>query len=257
MATTTSITEQIAALRTALADSKLEVTIGDATVRYKSNTELIAALEKLESIANVASTGHGRQVKGSSREAPSYENNGKRNRLNGITSLTSSKGDGIGLLACSTLAKGNCVTSNCGQKSFREAYAGAKLTPPSLKEYWGTRFRARTTTSGKDRQKVANRVRQLVRDMPWMDGAITAATDYKIGEGFNFKPAVTDEQGKMIREVNMKIKDAFLFWCEKAGANNRDTFGDLQRLAVRQMIECGEVLYIHRNQKPKILDPDP
>jgi hypothetical protein len=58
MATTTSITEQIAALRTALADSKLEVTIGDATVRYKSNTELIAALEKLESIANVASTGH-------------------------------------------------------------------------------------------------------------------------------------------------------------------------------------------------------
>ncbi len=57
MSTTTSITEKIAALRTALADSKLEVTIGDATVRYKSNTELIVALEKLESIANVASTG--------------------------------------------------------------------------------------------------------------------------------------------------------------------------------------------------------
>ena len=57
MATTTSIYDQISALRTALADSKLEVTIGDATVRYKSNTELIAALEKLESIANVASTG--------------------------------------------------------------------------------------------------------------------------------------------------------------------------------------------------------
>jgi len=57
MSTTTSITEKIAALRTALADSKLEVTIGDATVRYKSNAELIVALEKLESIANVASTG--------------------------------------------------------------------------------------------------------------------------------------------------------------------------------------------------------
>ena len=57
MATTTSITEQIAALRTALADSKLEVTIGDATVRYKSNTELIAALEKLEATAKISSTG--------------------------------------------------------------------------------------------------------------------------------------------------------------------------------------------------------
>ena len=63
----------------------------------------------------------------------------------------------------------------------------------------------------------------------------------------------------MIREVNMKIKDAFLFWCEKAGANNRDTFGDLQRLAVRQMIECGEALYIHRirNRKYSILTLEP
>lgn len=139
----------------------------------------------------------------------------------------------------------------------QRSYAGAKLTP-SLKEHW-EHGSGPNDDIRQDRQKVANRVRQLVRDMPWMDGAIDAATDYKIGEGFNFKPAVTDEQGKMIREVNMKIKDAFLFWCEKAGANNRDTFGDLQRLAVRQMIECGEVLYIHRirNRKYSILTLEP
>lgn len=57
MSTTTSISDQIAALRTALADSKLEVTIGDATVRYKSNADIIAAIAKLESMQNVTSTG--------------------------------------------------------------------------------------------------------------------------------------------------------------------------------------------------------
>lgn len=140
----------------------------------------------------------------------------------------------------------------------KRSYAGAKLTP-SLKEYWNYGTDPNSDIR-QDRQKVANRVRQLVRDMPWLDGAISTAVDYKIGEGFNFKPAVTDEQGKMVRDVNQKIKDAFLFWCEKAGANGRDTFSDLQRLAVRQMIECGECLYIHRMRDRKYsiltLEPD-
>ena len=54
----TNIQLQIQALRDALADNRLEVSIGDSTVKYKSNTDIIKALEKLESIASAAATGN-------------------------------------------------------------------------------------------------------------------------------------------------------------------------------------------------------
>lgn len=126
----------------------------------------------------------------------------------------------------------------------QRSYAGARVLP-SQKNYWdgGT---GPNDDIRADRQKVANRVRQLARDMPWMNGAIDSAVAYRVGEGFNFRPAVVGADGKMDRETNRTIKDAFLFWCEKADANGRDCFQDLQGLAVRQMIECGEALYLHR-----------
>ncbi len=52
-----TIREQISALRAALADNRLEVSIGDSTVKYKSNADIIKALEKLESTATLQTTG--------------------------------------------------------------------------------------------------------------------------------------------------------------------------------------------------------
>ena len=85
--------------------------------------------------------------------------------------------------------------------------------------------------------------------MPWMDGAVEATADYWVGEGFNFKPAVTESDGQMDRDTNRIIKDAFVRWCEKASADDRDHFGDLQRLAVRQIVETGEAVFLHRYYK--------
>lgn len=45
--------DQILALRAALADNRLEVTIGDSMVKYKTNGDILKALEKLEGIAAV------------------------------------------------------------------------------------------------------------------------------------------------------------------------------------------------------------
>ena len=55
--TTMTIQEQIAALRAALADNRLEVTIGDARVRYRSVGEILAAMEKLEAVAAIETKG--------------------------------------------------------------------------------------------------------------------------------------------------------------------------------------------------------
>ena len=126
-------------------------------------------------------------------------------------------------------------------------YAAARLTP-SLSNYWGHGGDANESIR-MDRRTVANRVRQLVKDMPWMNGALESAADYWVGEGFNFKPAVVDEAGLMDRNTNKRLKDAFLQWCEKAGADNKAHFGDLQRLSVRQMIESGEAIFLHRYYK--------
>lgn len=126
----------------------------------------------------------------------------------------------------------------------QRSYAGARLLP-SQKNHWGGGSGPNDDIRA-DRQKVANRVRQLARDMPWLNGAIDSAVAYRVGEGFNFRPAVIGDDGKMDRKTNRAIKDAFLSWSEMADANGRDCFQDLQILAARQMIECGEALYLHR-----------
>ena len=137
---------------------------------------------------------------------------------------------------------------NAALRDKYRRYAGAKTTP-SLSSYWSGGDKDPNASIRQNRQAVANRVRQLVKDMPWLDGSLESAADYWVGEGFNFKPAVVDEAGLMVRDVNKTLKDAFLRWCESAGADNRANFGDLQRLAVRQIIECGEAVFLHRHYK--------
>lgn len=133
---------------------------------------------------------------------------------------------------------------SCAFKAFGRAYAGARLTP-SQANYWNGGGSPNSEIRA-SRDRTAARIRQLVRDMPWLDQSFDASVAYKVGEGFNFKPAVTDGSGKMLGAENRRIKDAFLWWCEHAEANRRDHFGDVQRLVVRQMLECGEAFVVHR-----------
>lgn len=136
----------------------------------------------------------------------------------------------------------------------KRKYAGARTTP-GQSNYWlgggdpNSDIRA-------DRQKVAERIRQLVRDMPWLDGAMEAAVSYKIGEGFTAKPSVRKttrakkgEIPALDEVVNTKIKDAWLRWCEHAEINGRDNFDDIQQQLIRQMFECGEGIALHRYGK--------
>jgi len=143
-------------------------------------------------------------------------------------------------------------------KAFGRAYAGARLTP-SQADYWNGGGTPNSEIRA-SRDRTAARVRQLVRDMPWLDQSFDDSVAYKVGEGFNVKPAVVDGQGKMLLGENRRIKDAFLWWCEKAEVNGRDHFGDIQRMAVRQMLECGEAFIVYRYLKGEyrlqVYEPD-
>ena len=143
-------------------------------------------------------------------------------------------------------------------KAFGRAYAGARLTP-SQEGYWSGGGTPNSEIRA-SRERTAARIRQLVRDMPWLDQSFDASEAYKVGEGFNVKPAVTDGQGRMLVGENRRIKDAFLWWCEHAEANGRDHFGDIQRMAVRQLLECGEAFMVHRyvggKYRVQVYEPD-
>ena len=129
------------------------------------------------------------------------------------------------------------------EKPRQRGYSAVRNTPSSA-GYWGAVGDPNSDIRA-DRAKVSQRVRQLVRDMPWLDEAISASVDFKVGEGFAFKPAVRRSDGSLDTEINNIIKAKFQEWCEHAEVNGRDTFGDIQRLMVRQLCEVGEAILLH------------
>ena len=143
----------------------------------------------------------------------------------------------------------------------KRMYLAAAQTP-STASYWGGGNLGDSNSSIRQaRPVVSSRVRELVENMPWMGMAISASVAYKVGEGFTFKPAVEDGEGKADTAANALLRDEFLRWCDAAEINGRDTFGDIQQLAVRQLCECGEALLVHRvdrrgNYHLQALEPD-
>ena len=140
----------------------------------------------------------------------------------------------------------------------RRGYSAVKNTGSNI-SYWGA-VGDPNSDIRQDRSKVSQRVRQLVRDMPWLDEAISASVDFKVGEGFTFRPAVRNADGSFAVELNKIIKDKFLRWCEHAEINGRDTFGDVQRIMVRQLCEIGEAILLHdfrgSNYRLQVFEPD-
>ena len=131
---------------------------------------------------------------------------------------------------------------------------------PSLNGFWGMPQTANSSVNA-DRQKIADRVRELSRKMPWFGQAIDNAVAYRVGEGFTFKPMVLLDDDKPDKRTNRMIRDAFLRWMETADVNGRDHFGDLQELAQTQLIECGEAIFLHEftvkdGYHLKSLEPD-
>lgn len=129
------------------------------------------------------------------------------------------------------------------EKPRKRGYSAVRNTASNV-GYWGAVGDPNSDIRA-DRAKVSQRVRQLVRDMPWLDEAISASVDFKVGEGFTFRPAVRNDDGSFATDLNKYIKQKFMKWCEHVEVNGRDTFGDVQRLMVRQMCEIGEAILLH------------
>lgn len=103
-----------------------------------------------------------------------------------------------------------------------------------------------------------SRIRQLVRDFPYFSRAVNILVDFTVGTGMNFQSRVLNpawqpgkKERKFDRAICQSIEDAVSWWMDEADASGRLHFGEMERLAKRQDVECGEYLFV----KTVIKDP--
>lgn len=96
---------------------------------------------------------------------------------------------------------------------------------------------------------VRARVRQLVRDFPYFDRAVRMRAALVVGNGIRLQAryyGAGRASATLDAELNEAVESAFERWCEQADFSGRLHFYDMQALAERQLLECGEYFFIRR-----------
>ena len=96
---------------------------------------------------------------------------------------------------------------------------------------------------------VRARVRQLVRDFPYFDRAVRMRAALVVGNGIRLQAryyGAGKASATLDAELNEAVESAFERWCEQADFSGRLHFYDMQALAERQLLECGEYFFIRR-----------
>lgn len=86
------------------------------------------------------------------------------------------------------------------------------------------------------------RVRQLIRDFPYLARAVRIVVDYSIGTGIQFQSTVEGANGKRDKKTITKIEDAVKWWMDEADTAGKLHYHEMMRLAKRQDLESGEFL---------------
>jgi lambda family phage portal protein len=94
---------------------------------------------------------------------------------------------------------------------------------------------------------VRARVRQLVRDFPFLARAVNAMVDYTVGEGITFQARVLNRSGQLDNRRNGEIEDAFKFWGDEADVSGKLHYYEMMQLSRRQGVECGEFLMVRKH----------
>jgi len=95
------------------------------------------------------------------------------------------------------------------------------------------------------------RVRQLIRDFPYLDRAANIMVDYSVGTGIVFQSTVKDSAGKLDKTTRQKIEDSVRWWMDEADISGKLHYYELMRLAKRQDLESGEFLLVKTYPKDR------
>lgn len=89
-----------------------------------------------------------------------------------------------------------------------------------------------------------SRVRQLVRDFPYLARAVSIMVDYSIGTGIVFQSKVKGPKNKLNKKLITKIEDSVKWWMDEAAADGKMHYYEIMRLAKRQDLEPGEFIVV-------------
>lgn len=89
------------------------------------------------------------------------------------------------------------------------------------------------------------RSRQLIRDASYAKRAKVVVVNNVIGTGIGIQAQVMNSRGVLNERVNGDIEEAFREWCEAENCHTggRLAFKDLERMAMSQVFEAGEVFF--------------
>ena len=121
-----------------------------------------------------------------------------------------------------------------------DMYAGAKAT--RLTGSWSIANSNVNDIIGASSPALRAKVRQLIRDFPYLARAANVIVDYAVGPGILYQAKAKDDNGKPDKKRNQEIEDAVAWWMDEASADGKHHYYDLMRLAKRQDLEAGEFL---------------
>lgn len=123
-----------------------------------------------------------------------------------------------------------------------EMYAAAKTT--RLTGNWLASNANVNDIIGASSPILRARVRQLIRDFPYLARAIRIMVDYSVGTGIQFQSTVNGTNGKRDKKRITMIEDAVKWWMDEADASGKLHYYEMMRLAKRQDCEAGEFIIV-------------
>lgn len=123
-----------------------------------------------------------------------------------------------------------------------EMYAAAKTT--RLTGSWNPSNANVNDIIGASSPFLRARVRQLIRDFPYLARAVNIGVDYTVGTGIMFQCTVEDKDGKRDKPTITKIEDAVKWWMDEADASGKLHYYEIMRMAKRQDYEAGEFVIV-------------
>jgi lambda family phage portal protein len=123
-----------------------------------------------------------------------------------------------------------------------EMYAAAKTT--RLTGAWSIANPNVNDIIGLSNPIIRSRVRQLIRDFPYLARAANIMVDYSIGAGIMFQSKARGPGGKPDKRRIQLIEDAMRWWMDEADAAGKLHFNEIMRLTKRQDLESGEFVVV-------------
>lgn len=84
--------------------------------------------------------------------------------------------------------------------------------------------------------------RMLVRDNAWAWGVVDTFVNSVIGKGIEIQSAFESEEGKDVETINERRDAIWKQWSEVCEINGQYSFFEIQQMAMREIVEAGEVL---------------